>query len=132
MENFWSAMKKIHVKKGEDIIKEGTQSDFAYIIEAGSVEVSKTNTDGKKQILGTLQEKEIFGELGLIDGLPRSATVTALEDCTVSVLTPDAFNSLARRNPQALMPILKVLANRLRSTLKMVEELQTKAHKEAS
>tara|TARA_B100000686_G_scaffold353958_1_gene461847 strand:+ start:398 stop:772 length:375 start_codon:yes stop_codon:yes gene_type:complete len=118
-------MKKIYVKKGDHIIKEGMQSDCGYIIESGSVEVSKTATNGTKQVLGTLKEKEIFGELGLIDGLPRSATVTALEDCTISVLTPEAFDSLAKRNPQALVPILKILVTRLRSTLKVVEELRT-------
>ena len=54
-------MKKIYVKGGEDIIKEGTQSDCAYIIDAGSVQVSKTSSDGTKQVLGILKEKEIFG-----------------------------------------------------------------------
>ena len=121
-------MKKIFVKRGDDIIKEGSQSDCGYIIEAGSFQVSKVGPDGKKLVLGTLKEQEIIGELGLIDGLPRSATVTALEDCTVTVLTPETFNSLAKRNPQALMPILKVLANRLRNTLKIVENNQAQAH----
>jgi len=70
--------------------------------------------------LGRLKENDIFGELGLIDGLPRSATVTALEDCTIKVLTKDSFNSLAKNRPEVLMPIFKVLASRLRSTLKQV------------
>ena len=125
-------MKKIYIKKGEDILKEGTQSDCAYIIESGSVQLSKSTPKGKRKILGTLHEMEIFGELGLIDGLPRTATVTALEDCTISILTPDIFNSLAKRNPQALMPILKVLATRLRGTLKMVEDLQSGAEPKAT
>jgi CRP-like cAMP-binding protein len=45
----------------------------------------------------------------------------ALEDCRISVITPDTFNSLAKRNPKALMPILKVLAKRLRNTLRIIE-----------
>lgn len=117
-------MKLIDFKKGENIIEEGTLSDCAYIIESGSVEVSKSRPDGQKQIIGILKENDIFGEMGLIDGLPRSATVTALEDCTISVLSQDVFNSLAQHNPQALMPILKVLAARLRSTLELVDNLQ--------
>lgn len=121
-------MKKIFVKKGKDIIEEGTVSDCAYIIESGKVQVSKTRNDGTKTVLGILHEKDIFGELGLIDGLPRSATVTALEDCTVSILTQDAFTSLAKRNPQTIMPILKILANRLRATLKIIEEMESRAN----
>ena len=84
------------------------------------MEVSKTNDQNNKQVLGRLKENDIFGELGLIDGLPRSATVTALENCTVKVLTKEAFNSLTKNNPDALVPIFKVLAARLRSTLKQV------------
>ena len=74
----------------------------------------------------------IFGEMGLIDQLPRSATVRALEDCSISIMTPDTFNSLAKRNPKALMPILKVLAKRLRNTLKVIEEVdEQKPHSQA-
>jgi CRP/FNR family transcriptional regulator, cyclic AMP receptor protein len=113
-----------YFKKGEEIIKEGMLSDCAYIIDAGKVEVSKKLQNGKKQIISLLNENDIFGEMGLIDGFPRSATVMALEDCTISIMTKEAFNSLAEHNPQALMPILKVLAKRLRSTLKMVENIQ--------
>jgi CRP/FNR family transcriptional regulator, cyclic AMP receptor protein len=113
-----------YFKKGEEIIKEGMLSDCAYIIDAGKVEVSKKLQNGKKQIISLLNENDIFGEMGLIDGFPRSATVVALEDCTISVMTKGAFNSLAEHNPQALMPILKVLAKRLRATLKMVEDIQ--------
>lgn len=101
-------------------------SDGAYVIESGRVEVSKLNPAGEKQIIGTLKENEIFGEMGLIDGLPRSCTVVALEDCTITVLTQETFSNLAKNNPQSLMPILKVLAKRLRATLKLVEDLQAK------
>ncbi len=117
-------MKTDYFKKGEEIIKEGMLSDCAYIIDTGKVEVSKILQNGEKQIISLLKENDIFGEMGLIDGFPRSATVVALEDCTISIITQEAFNSLAQHNPQALMPILKVLAKRLRVTLTLVEDLQ--------
>ena len=99
-------------------------SDCAYIIESGRVQVSKTLSNGKEQVIGILEENDIFGEMSLIDSLPRSATVLALEDCTISVMTQETFNNLAQHNPEALMPILKVLAKRLRATLTLVEGLQ--------
>ena len=117
-------MKTVFFKKGEEIIQEGTLSDCAYIIGEGRVEVSKKLPTGEKQIIAVLNKNEIFGEMGLIDGFPRSATVVALEDCTISIMTQEAFNSLAEHKPQALMPILKVLAKRLRATLSLVEDLQ--------
>ena len=99
-------------------------SDCAYIIGEGRVEVSKKLPNGDKQIIGVLNKNEIFGEMGLIDGFPRSASVIALEDCSISIITQDSFNNLAQHKPEALMPILKVLAKRLRSTLTLVEDLQ--------
>jgi CRP/FNR family transcriptional regulator, cyclic AMP receptor protein len=110
-------------KKGELIIEEGSLSNDAYIIELGSVEVSKKLPGGKIQVITKLDKNDIFGEMGLIDQLPRSATVRALEDCRISVMTPDTFNSLAKKNPKALMPILKVLAKRLRDTLRILEDV---------
>ncbi len=112
--------------KGETIIREGDLSDCAYILESGRAEVLKNSTNGENQVVGILTENDIFGELGLIDGFPRSASVKALETCRVSILTQQAFNSLARNNPQALMPVLKIMANRLRQTLVILDELESK------
>jgi CRP-like cAMP-binding protein len=114
----------IYFKKGEDIIKEGAIGDCAYIIEQGAVEVSKLTPQGEKQVLGVLERSEIFGEMALIDGLPRSASVTALENCVVSVCSKETFNYLADHNPESLIPIFKVLVRRLRSTLALMENLQ--------
>ena len=113
-------MKRLYFKTGSEVISEGEFGDCAYIVETGRLEVSKINEQNNAQVLGRLKENDIFGELGLIDGLPRSATVTALENGTVKVLTRESFNSLTSTNPEALIPIFKVLASRLRSTLNLV------------
>ena len=113
-------MKRLYFKPGSKVINEGELGDCAYIVEVGSLEVSKINDGNNRQILGQLKENDIFGELGLIDGLPRTATVTALENCTIKVLTRESFNNLTNTNPKALMPIFIVLASRLRNTLNLV------------
>ena len=119
-------MDTINFKTKEIIIEEGSPGDCAYIIEKGSVEVSKIAPNGEKLVLGILEKSEIFGEMALIDGLPRSATVTALENCVLSVCTKETFNYLADHNPESLIPIFKVLVRRLRSTLGLVENIQKK------
>ena len=119
-------MDTINFKAKEIIIEEGSPGDCAYIIEKGSVEVSKITLNGKKLVLGVLEKSEIFGEMALIDGLPRSATIIALEDCVLSVCTKETFNYLADHNPESLIPIFKVLVRRLRSTLGLVENIQKK------
>ena len=113
-------------KKGEPIIREGERSDCAYILEFGSAEVYKSLPNGEQQFLGVLKSGDIFGELGLIDGLPRSASVKALDTCRIQKISHETFNSLAQQNPKALMPILKVIATRLRQTLKLVNRLENK------
>ena len=99
-------------------------SDCAYSIESGRVQVSKTLSNGEEQVIGILEENDIFGEMSLIDSFPRSATVLALEDCKISVMTLEIFNSLSKHNPEALMPILKVLASRLRKVLNILERVE--------
>ncbi len=111
-------MKVINFNLGEVVFEEDSPSDCAYLVEKGKFEVSRSH-NGKKQIIGILKEKDIFGEMGLIDGQPRSATVTALEKSQVSLITQECFNSMERTNPEALMPLLRVLSARIRDSYKL-------------
>lgn len=105
-----------NLKKGETVFSQGSPSDCAFIISSGSVEIIENTLEGQK-VIGRLTENEIFGEMGLIDGKPRSATVRALEDSVVFIMTQVNFDKLAREKPEALLPILKVLSSRLRETM---------------
>lgn len=104
------------LKKGEVIFHEGNPSDCAYIIGSGSIEILESSPGGQK-VLGILEDNEIFGEMGLIDGLPRSATARALKDSVVYILTPETFDNLIHKNPESLLPIMKILTCRLRETM---------------
>jgi CRP-like cAMP-binding protein len=105
-----------NLKKGEIIFHEGSLSDCAYIIGSGSIEIL-TNTPEGQKVLGTLGENEIFGEMGLIDGLPRSATARASAVSVVYTLSPETFKQLVHKKPKALLPIMKILTSRLRGTM---------------
>ena len=106
--------------KGEVVFHEGNPGGDAYIISLGSIEILENTASGQK-VLGILGENEIFGEMGLIDGQPRSATARAREDSVVYVLTPKTFDNMVQENPEALLPILKILINRLRETMKFLK-----------
>ena len=110
----------IRDSKGEVVFHEGNPSGDAYIISLGSIEILENTASGQK-VLGILGENEIFGEMGLIDGQPRSATARAREDSVVCVLTPKTFDNMVQENPEALLPILKILINRLRETMKFLK-----------
>ena len=102
--------------KGEIIFHEGSVSDCAYVIAMGSIEIYTTTPQGEK-VLGTLGANEIFGEMGLLDGLPRSASARACETSVVFILTYQTFEKLVHKKPKALLPILKILSHRLRETM---------------
>ncbi len=108
-----------NLKKGETVFAQGSPSDCAFIISSGSVEIIENTLEGQK-VIGQLTENEIFGEMGLIDGKPRSATAVALEDSVVFIMTQISFDKLAREKPEALLPILKVLSGRLRETMNLM------------
>ncbi|MBC8282592.1 MAG: cyclic nucleotide-binding domain-containing protein [Nitrospinae bacterium] len=107
-------------KKGGTIFHQGNPSDCAFIISSGSVEIVENTREGEK-IIGRLTENDIFGEMGLIDGQPRSATARALEDSVMYIMTRNNFDNLAKENPEALLPILKILTGRLRETMKYLK-----------
>ncbi len=101
-------------KKGDVIIKEGSRGTLAYIIETGEVEVSRSFRDIKK-VLTKLGEKQVFGEMGLIEDKPRSATVTATKDSIVRVISRESFNELFLKDRKVILSIVKALFERLRS-----------------
>ena len=107
-------------KNGEIFFKEGDTGSVAYIINSGSVEVSKEGKDKKKVVLANLETGNIFGEMCLITGQERSATVTALEDTTVTVMSREGLEAVLRDNPQNLTSFLKKIFRRLLYMNKMV------------
>lgn len=108
----------IKYKPGDVIIEEGSFGSSAYVIDSGKVEVSGT-VDGKKIVFATLGAKQIFGEMGLIEDKPRSATITAVEDTQAREISREGFNELFEKNPKVLLPIVKALFERLRTATKM-------------
>ena len=117
--------KTLFFKEGEVVIKEGELSFDAYIIESGIARVTKSGPAGKDIFLADLEEDEIFGELGWLDRSPRSATVTAKTRLAIRVLKEEDAVQFITHNPEALLPILRVLGSRLRETLRLIEKFTT-------
>ena len=103
-----------YMKKGQVVFQEGSRSDFAFIIENGQVEVSRRRKDGNVEVLDILGKNEIFGEMGMVDGGPRTATITALENSKVTMISREDLNLMTRKDPKAWFPIVKAMSARLR------------------
>jgi CRP/FNR family transcriptional regulator, cyclic AMP receptor protein len=102
-------------KAGEIIFREGDPAEELYIIKSGKVEIRRGN-----RLLDTLSEVSIFGEMALIDGSPRSATVVAATDTAIVPVGEKQFLFLVSRTPHFALNVMRVLARRLRTTNSVV------------
>ena len=103
--------------KEEVIFQQGEISKYAYIIESGKVGIYKENTYGKRSLIGVLKKSDLFGEMGLIDKYPRSATAIAMENSRLTVVDESRFSFLCEHNPKFIVSLIKTLTSRLRDTL---------------
>jgi MFS family permease len=84
------ALTEVRYGAGDVLVTEGEESDLFYVIESGLVEVTKTDALGER-VLRTEGPGEYFGEIGLLRDVPRTATITALEETVVLTLTREHF-----------------------------------------
>jgi CRP/FNR family transcriptional regulator, cyclic AMP receptor protein len=105
-----------HFDKGDTIFAFGDAGDALYVIRSGVVQVFVENNEGEKIIVGENSAGEIFGEISLLDGGPRTATAVATEDTDVFELERKDLEQMLRRYPHAGMDLLTVMGRRLRAT----------------
>jgi len=106
---------------GEVVIKEGAKDTSAFIILSGSAQVIKNSREGEV-VVASLEQGQVFGEMGLIEDRPRSATVRACGELKTRIITRDQFNELLTQRPSVLIPIIKSLFERLRQASEMLAE----------
>ena len=115
---------KILRKKKEDVIF--YQSDYSsdlYIVFEGCLKASLFNEEGEEFIITCFKKGDFFGELSLLDGETRSATIIVEEDATLGVLSRSKFLELIKNEPNIAIEMLRALAQRLRKTDAIVSSL---------
>lgn len=94
----------------------GDEGDGCYLVEEGLLKVSLAAPTGGERILAILGPRSVVGELSIIDGAPRSATVTALRDSKLSFVSRAVFEAFGRSRPELYLHLTALLAHRLRDT----------------
>jgi len=94
----------------------GDAGDGCYRVEEGLLKVTMMSRSGTERILAFLGPGAIVGELSIIDGLPRSASVVAVRDSALSFLSRAAFEVFAAKHPEVYKTLVTVIAARLRET----------------
>src|SRR5258708_12310784 len=105
-----------NTKSGTAIFRAGDSGDSLCLIESGRVRISINDEDGKLLILAELAEGDFFGEMALIDGKPRSADATVIEDARLAVLSRADFLSFVLGNPDVAVAMLSAVILRPRRT----------------
>jgi len=100
---------------GTRVFHEGDQSDACYIVRNGSFRVTREHSDGRAITLANLSRGDIFGELAMLDGEVRSASVEALEDGELLALPGADVRALLARHPEITVKLVANLVRRLRS-----------------
>ena len=112
-----------HVERGKTIFLKGETGGSLFAVCSGTVEVVVPSAEGKTAVVNLIGEGEIFGEIALLDGGPRSADAVAFSDCELMAIERRDFLALLRANPEVTIKLLEVLCARLRRTTEQVEDL---------
>lgn len=112
--------------KDSVILMEEDAGTALFVIVSGKVKVSRISNEGREVILTILGESDFFGEMAILDGLTRSATVTAISDAELFMIQRNDFLDLLQARPEVSIALLKELAGRLRSADLKIKSLSLK------
>lgn len=100
--------------KGTRVFHEGDRSDACYIVRSGLVRITREHSDGRAIALATVGPGEIFGELAMLDGQARSASVETLDDTQLLALPARDMRRLLADHPEITVKLVVTLAKRVR------------------
>lgn len=113
-------------ENGDLIFSEGDTGREMYIVQSGAVEIRKTCGNGKV-LLARLEKGEFFGEMSLLESLPRSASAHALGTTRLLVIKPGGFLLKIRRDPTLAFEMLQSLSGRIRRANSAITEKENPA-----
>lgn len=108
--------------RGKVILRSNEPQEMVYLIKEGRVKISRYSPDGREQILTLLESGDVFGEFALVKEA-EPAHVEAFEDTLICALYRDDFLALVRRQPEVMLHVVKVLAERLRVAEEEIADL---------
>jgi CRP/FNR family cyclic AMP-dependent transcriptional regulator len=111
------------LKRGATIFSKGDPGNSLVAVISGTVKISISSPDGRNAILNLIGAGEIFGEIALLDGQPRSADCTANTNCELFIIDRREFIPFVRSQPTLAMKLIELLCTRLRWTSDQVEQV---------
>jgi CRP-like cAMP-binding protein len=119
------------LRSGDVIMREGETGDSVFIVELGAIEVAVEVAGRGPRTLARLGTGELFGEMSLLTGAPRSATLTALCETQVWELSRDAFEPILRERPEIADRLSRTMARRRLANTAAIRTLSQQERQEA-
>ena len=114
LERIAAASQVARIEKNKLLFQRGDESDALYIVIDGLVRIWVGSENGKELTITILEDGDVFGEIGLLDGLPRSASATALEETSLLLVRRATLQSMLEEDPKLSLHIIELLCERLR------------------
>jgi len=123
LEVLTSVVSRRSFPRGTTIIAAGDMTDSLYVIISGRLKVMMSDDEGREVILAILGPNEFFGEMGLLDDHPRSASVVTIEPCELLSLSKRDFKKCLAENFEMTMTVVRGLVKRLREADRKIGSL---------
>ena len=111
-----------HYQAGTVLFHEGDEGDDMYIVQSGRVAIKKKVKDGEA-VLATMEKGDFFGEMAILERLPRSASAEVTEAGDLIVISSEVFGDMIKANPEIAVRMLRKYSIRLRETNKQLEQV---------
>ncbi len=122
-ERLSTSLRRRSLKKGEVLFRKGDEGSTLYIVRSGSIRIVLPSSTGDEVTPAILTERDFFGEMALLDGMPRSADAVAMEPSELYALNREDFLLFLKNNEQAIKSIFSFLSMRLRKTDDLLEDV---------
>ena len=103
------------LRRGDVVFQEGALPEHLYVVEDGRIAIASKSIDGRESVFALMERGELFGEMGLLDGLGRSAEARALEPSRIAEVPYGPVRAAFEEDPQQLWGVVALLAGRLRA-----------------
>ena len=109
-------------RKGETIFRRGDEGANMMLIVSGAVKVFNTTVDGREAVLNFLGPADVIGEITMLDGLDRTASVVALEPTETFIIQRRDIIPALMAKPEAMLEVIQMLCGKLRNTSALIED----------
>jgi len=115
------AQQRVYAPKTNIVVKGEPAAEF-FMLLRGRAKVTTSGAEGADTAMNVMGPGEVFGEIAILDGQPRSASVTAIDECELAVVDKHAFDNLLASSPSIALKLLGVLAGRMRELTTRLED----------